>query len=134
MPNYSKLIQIGHLTKEPELSYTPSQTAVVKSGIATNHKYTGKDGVKHDEVCFLDWVAFGKVAENLNKYLHKGDPVLLEGRLKLDQWTSTDGTKRSKHEMVVESFTFLPRKQDGATRPVGDPAKTPAADDPEIPF
>jgi len=106
MPNYNKIIIIGHLTRDPQLSYTPNQTAVVDFGIATNHKWTGQDGQSHEEVCFVDCIAFGKRAENINKYCQKGQPLLVEGRLKFDQWEAQDGSKRSKHKINVDNFTF----------------------------
>jgi len=114
MPNYNKIIIIGHLTRDPQLSYTPNQTAVVDFGIATNHKWTGQDGQSHEEVCFVDCIAFGKRAENINKYCQKGQPLLVEGRLKFDQWEAQDGSKRSKHKINVDNFTFLgqPKEND----------------------
>lgn len=120
--SYNKIILLGNLTRDPELSYLPSQTAVCNFGIATNRKWTGKDGQQKEEVCFVDCVAFGKIAETLNKYLHKGESVLIEGRLKFESWQAKDGSKRNKHKVVVETFTFVGQKQSeaGQTRePVG---------------
>lgn len=99
---------MGNLTRDPQLSYTPSQLAVVDFGIATNRKWTGQDGSAREETCFIDCRAFGKQAETINKYLAKGRPVFVEGRLTYDTWTAQDGTKRSKHRVTVESFQFLP--------------------------
>jgi single-strand DNA-binding protein len=108
MANFNKVILMGNLTRDPQLSYLPSQTAVVDFGIATNRKWTGQDGQQREEVCFVDCRAFGKPAETINKYCKKGKPLLVEGRLTLDQWTAQDGQKRSKHRVTVESFQFLP--------------------------
>ncbi|MGB8226533.1 MAG: single-stranded DNA-binding protein [Sedimentisphaerales bacterium] len=108
MANFNKVILMGNLTRDPQLSYLPSQTAVVDFGIATNRKWTGQDGQQREEVCFVDCRAFGKTAETINKYCKKGKPLMLEGRLTLDQWTAQDGQKRSKHRVTVESFQFLP--------------------------
>ncbi len=108
MANFNKVILIGNLTKEPQLSYTPGQTAIVDFSLAVNRKWTGKDGEKKEETCFVDCTGFGKSAETMNKYLVKGSPVLIEGRLSFEQWTAQDGGKRSKHKVVVESFQFLP--------------------------
>jgi single-strand DNA-binding protein len=108
MANFNKVILMGNLTRDPQLSYLPSQTAVVDFGIATNRKWTGQDGQQREEVCFVDCRAFGKPAETINKYCKKGKPLMLEGRLTLDQWTAQDGQKRSKHRVTVESFQFLP--------------------------
>ena len=106
--NFNKVILGGNLTRDPQLSYTPNQTAVVEFGLAVNRKWTGKiDGAEHNEVCFVDCVAFGKTGENINQYLSKGDPLFVEGRLTFDQWTAQDGTKRSKHKVAVQSFQFI---------------------------
>lgn len=105
--NYNKVLLIGNLTRNPQLSYLPSQTAVVDFGLAVNRKWKSKGGEEKDETCFVDCKAFGRTAENLNKYLNKGDPLFIEGRLTFESWTAQDGMKRSKHKIVVESFQFL---------------------------
>ena len=107
MANFNKILLAGNLTKDPQLSYLPSQTAVVEFGLAVNRTWTGKDGQKKEEACFIDCRAFAKQAETMNKYLKKGSPVLIEGRLKFDSWTAQDGSKRSKHSVFVETFQFL---------------------------
>jgi single-strand DNA-binding protein len=107
MANFNKVLLIGNLTRDPQLSYTPNQTAVVDFGLATNRKWTGQDGSQHQETCFVDCRAFGRQAENINKYLTKGRPVFIEGRLTYDAWTAQDGTKRSRHKVTVENFQFL---------------------------
>ena len=107
MPSYNKVILIGNLTRDPELSYLPSQTAVVDFGLAVNQKWTNKDGEKKEETCFVDCRAFGKAAENINKYLSKGKPVLVEGRLSYSSWEAEDGSKRSKIRVTVGNFQFL---------------------------
>ena len=113
MANFNKILLIGNLTRDPQLSYLPSQTAVVDFGLAVNRTYTGKDGEKKDETCFIDCRAFGRQAETINKYLSKGKPVFVEGRLSFDSWTGQDGTKRSKHRVTVENFQFLGGGQSG---------------------
>ena len=105
--NYNKIMLGGNLTRDPKLSYLPSQMAVVDFGMAVNRKWKSKAGDQKEEVCFVDCVAFGKTAENLNKYLHKGDPIFIEGRLQFDSWQAQDGTIRSKHKVIVSSFQFL---------------------------
>ncbi len=107
MSNYNKIMLMGNITRDLQLSYLPSQTAVVEFGIAVNRTWTGKDGAKKEEVCFVDCRAFGKTAETMNKYLSKGKPVFIEGRLTFDSWTAQDGSKRSKHCVTVENFQFL---------------------------
>jgi single-strand DNA-binding protein len=114
MANLNKIFLIGNLTRDPQLSYLPSQMAVVEFGIAVNRTWVGKDGAKKEDTCFVDCRAFGKPAENINKYLTKGRSVFLEGRLTFDSWTAQDGTKRSKHRVTVESCQFLGGPSGGA--------------------
>jgi single-strand DNA-binding protein len=106
----NKVIAKGCLTREPQLSYTPNQTAVVDFGLALNRRWKGQDGQAKEEVCFIDCRAFGKRAETINMHLHKGEPVLIEGRLTFDTWTGQDGAKHSKHRVTVESFEFIGTK------------------------
>jgi len=107
MANFNKVLLIGNLTRDPQLSYLPSQTAVVDFGLAVNRRWRSKDGQDKTEVCFVDCRAFGRQAENINKYLSKGRAVLVEGRLTFDSWTGQDGVKRSKHRVTVENFQFM---------------------------
>lgn len=107
MPSYNKIIMVGRLTRDCQLSYTPSQTAVADFGIASNRSWTDQGGQKRDEVCFVDCKAFGKTAENITKFFGKGKPILVEGRLSFDQWTDQQGNKRSKHRITVDQFTFV---------------------------
>ncbi len=106
MSSYNKIIIMGNLTRDPELQYTQSQTAAVEFGVATTHKYTS-NGQQHEETCFIDCRMFGKRAEVIQKYFSKGKPIMIEGRLKLDAWNAQDGTRRSKHRIMVENFTFV---------------------------
>ena len=143
MASYNKVILLGNLTRDPQLSYTPSNTAVVEFGLATNRKWKDQAGQQREEVCFADCQMYGRRAEVINKYLHKGDALFVEGRLKFDSWQAQDGTKRSKLRVVVETFEFIGggkgRPADapaqgapqGQTVPQGDPF--PPVDD-DIPF
>ena len=108
MAGFNRVLLMGNLTRDPQLSYTPSQTAVVDFGVATNRRWTAQDGSQRDETCFVDCRAFGRMAENINKFFTKGKPIFLEGRLTYDTWTAQDGTKRSRHRVTVENFQFLP--------------------------
>ncbi len=114
MAGFNKVLLMGNLTRDPQLSYLPSQTAVVEFGLAVNRKWKGQDGSDREETCFVDCRAFGRTAENINKYLKKGRPLFVEGRLSFDSWTAQDGTKRSKHRVTVESFQFLGGPPGGA--------------------
>jgi len=114
MASLNKVFLMGNLTRDPQLSYLPSQTPVVDFGLAVNRRWTDKDGQLKESVCFVDCRAFGKQAENINKYLTKGRPLFVEGRLEFDQWTGADGVKRSKHRVTVESFQFIGGPAGGA--------------------
>jgi single-strand DNA-binding protein len=128
MANYNKVILIGNLTRDPALSYLPSQTAVCEIGLAINRRYKGQDGQMREETCFIDCRAYGKQAETMNQYLTKGRPVLVEGRLTLDSWEGKDGSKRSKHRVTVERFQFLGTgPAAGGTGTGTAPARTPQA-------
>lgn len=107
MASYNKVIMLGNLTRDPQLSYLPSQTPVVEFGLATNRKRKSNDGSMREEVCFVDCSAFGRIAETISKYCKKGQPLMIEGRLTFDTWEAQDGSKRSKHRITVESFTFV---------------------------
>ncbi len=110
--NVNKVFVGGNITRDPQLSYLPSQTAVVDFGMAVNRKWQSKDGEKKEEVCFIDLQVFGKSAETLNKYVSKGDPLFIEGRLKFDSWTAQDGSKRNKLRVIVDNFQFIGGKKE----------------------
>ncbi|NIA06055.1 MAG: single-stranded DNA-binding protein [Actinobacteria bacterium] len=107
MANLNKVLLIGNLTRDPQLTYLPSQTPVTEFGLAINRRWTSQDGTKRDETCFVDCRCYGRQAETLNKYVRKGNPLFVEGRLQLDTWTSQEGQRRSKHRVIVETFQFL---------------------------
>lgn len=121
MANFNKIILIGNLTRDPELKYLPNNTAVCEFGMAINHRWRDKEGNQKEDVCFVDIAAFGKQGETINQYMAKGRQLLVEGRLKLDQWTAQDGTKRSRHSVVLEGFQFLGDRA-GGERGAGAPA------------
>lgn len=107
MSSFNKVILMGNMTRDPQLSYLPSKTPVAEFSIATSRTFKKQDGSKGEETCFTDCQMFGKRADVINKYFKKGEPILVEGRLKLDQWQAQDGTKRSKLRVFVESFEFV---------------------------
>ncbi len=113
MASYNKVILLGNLTRDPQLSYTPNQTAVVDFGLATNRKWTSQDGSTRDETCFVDCRMFGRRAEVVNKYLKKGNPLFVEGRLTFSSWEAQDGSKKSKLRVTVENFEFIGGGQGG---------------------
>lgn len=106
MSSFNRVILMGNLTRDPQLKYLPSNTAVCEFGLAVNRRWRDKDGNQKEDVCFIDVSAFGRQGEVINQYMKKGSGILIEGRLKLDTWQAQDGSKRSKHSVVVENFTF----------------------------
>ena len=110
---YNKVIIIGNLTRDIELKYLPSGSAIANGAIATSHKYKMQNGEQKEEVCFLDFSIFGKGGEIFNQYVRKGSKVMLEGRLVFQQWKDNkDGSNRSKHALSVTEFKFLDGKSD----------------------
>jgi single-strand DNA-binding protein len=115
MANYNKVLLMGNLTRDPELRYTPKGTAIVEIGLAINRKWKSETGEAKEEVTFVDVSAFGRTAEVIAQYLKKGRPIMIEGRLKFDQWDDKQtGQKRSKLRVVCESFEFLDSGNRGA--------------------
>lgn len=136
MSSYNRIILVGNLTRDPQLSYTPNNVAVCKFGLATNRRRKDADGNMREEVCYVDCTVFARGAETFNQYMAKGRSILIEGRLQFQQWTNPEGQKRSKHEVIVENFQFLgaaagrgpsEETQAGAA-PVQAPATGPAFD------
>jgi single-strand DNA-binding protein len=111
MASFNKVILMGNLTRDPELRVTANGNSICKLGLATSRVYSTKDGERREETTFVDIDAFGKQADVINKYMRKGRPIMIEGRLKLDQWES-DGQKRSKLSVVLENFQFLGSRDD----------------------
>ncbi len=109
---FNKVIMAGNLTRDVELRYLPSGSAVANTAIATNRKFKKQDGTPGEEVCFTDITFFGRSAEIANQYLKRGSKVLVDGRLKLEQWTDQNGGKRSKHSIIVETMQMLGSRDD----------------------
>ncbi|MEA3367652.1 MAG: single-stranded DNA-binding protein [Planctomycetota bacterium] len=130
MANFNRVILIGNLTRDPQLRYTPSQMAVCDFGVATNRRWTSKDGQKREDTCFVNCTAWGRQAETIQKYLNKGSPIFIEGRLTFSQWEGPDGKKRSKLEVTVERFQFLGSPGGGNRGGGGGRAGAGAADQP----
>lgn len=107
---FNKIVLVGHLTRDIELRYTQGGAAIGSAGIAVTRKYT-LNGEKREETCFIDITFFGKQAEIANQYLSKGSKLLVEGRLKFDQWTDNNGQNRSKHTVAVENMEMLDGRQ-----------------------
>ncbi|MGA2441723.1 MAG: single-stranded DNA-binding protein [Tepidisphaeraceae bacterium] len=130
MANVNRVILIGNLTRDPQLKYLPSQTAVVEFGLATNRRYKTASGEERDEVCFVDCSAFGRMAEVINQYCQKGKQLYIEGRLKFDSWEDKQGGgKRSKLSVVVENFQFLGGREGAGAGGGGAPAQEAGTED-----
>lgn len=120
MASYNRVIIVGNLTREPEVKYIPSGTAVCELGLAVNRTWK-KDGERKEETTFVDVTLWGRTAEVAGEYLSKGRQVLIEGRLQLDSWNDKEtGKKRSKLKVVGEQMTMLGSKNDSGS----DPAKS----------
>lgn len=114
MASFNKVILLGNLTRDPETRVTPNGHTICKLGLAVSRSYATKDGERKEETTFVDIDAFGRQAEVITKYMRKGRPIMVEGRLKLDQWESNDGQKRSKLSVVLENFQFVGGRDDNA--------------------
>lgn len=133
---------IGNLTRDPELRYTPSGTAVCSFGLATNRSWTTDTGEKHDETEFHNIVAWNKLGELCSQFLAKGRKVYVEGRLTTRNWTGQDGQQRNRTEIVIDDMILLDRpgertvheseseeKPQAAEKPA--PAKAKKSEEPE---
>lgn len=107
MASLNKVFLIGNLTRDPELRYTPSGTAVVNLRLAVNRRYKDRNGENKEEVCFVTVTAWDKQAEVCNQYLSKGRPVFVEGRLQSRSWETSDGQKRNVLDIRAERIQFL---------------------------
>jgi single-strand DNA-binding protein len=134
MASFNKVLLMGNLTRDPQLKYLPSQTAVVEFGIACNRKFRTANGEDKEEVTYVDITSFGKQAEVINQYFQKGKPIFIEGRLKFDSWEDKQGGgKRSKLTVVVENFQFGRRWRWWWWRPAEAAVMTKAAADTKMP-
>ena len=103
---FNRVVLVGNLTRDIELRYTTAGAAIGNSAIAVTRKFN-VNGEKREETCFIDITFFGKQAEVSNQYLQKGSRLLVEGRLKFDQWQDSNGQNRSKHSVAVEVMEML---------------------------
>lgn len=122
----NKVYLIGNLTKDPEARKTGGGTSVCGFDIAVNRRFKGANGEPKDEVTFVSCEAWGKTADNVCEYKKKGDPVLIEGRLKLDQWEK-DGVKKQKLSVVCETVQFLGSKKGAEKEATGENFETQSA-------
>ena len=134
MPNYNRVILMGNLTRAPELRVLEGQTSICHIGLAINRVYRNQHGDKQEEVTFVDCEAWRSNAETIAKYLTKGSPIHIEGRLRLDQWKDKEGNDRQKLKVVIERFQFVSSMSERTTE---EPTVPDAVDDQveeDIPF
>jgi single-strand DNA-binding protein len=109
MATLNVIMLFGHLTRDPEVRYSPTGTPVATLGFAVNTRVKGQDGQWREDPCFVDVVVFGTQAEACGEYLGKGAPALVEGRLQYRTWEDSQGNRRSTHEVVASRVQFIPR-------------------------
>ena len=148
MANFNKVFLMGNLTRDPEVRTTPTGMKMAKFGTAVNRRFRTRDNETREETTFVDLDAFGNQAEIIERYCQKGSPLFVEGRLRLDQWETPNGEKRSKLGIVVENFQFLgsgsgqersddSRPAQDSPRPAQDSGSSGGGDtfdDDEVPF
>ena len=115
---FNKVVLIGNLTRNPEVRYTPNGTPVTTFGLAVNRRFRQGDELK-EQVTYIDITVFGKQAESAGQYLSKGNGVIVDGRLQQQRWETEDKQKRSKHVVIANTLTYLP-KGPGAQAPEAD--------------
>lgn len=134
---------MGNLTRDVEIRYSQSGSAIAKTGIATSRKFTA-NGEKKEEVCFVDLTFFGRSGEVANQYLRKGSKVMIEGRLSFEQWTDQSNQKHSKHSVIVETMQMIDSRSTNASEdsekqetfqpPVQNQTKTQTTPENDNPF
>lgn len=124
MANLNRVLLMGNLTKDPDLRFTSSGSAICSFSLAINREWTGKDGQKNKDVCYVDIKVWGRQGENCAQYLKKGRPCFIEGRLEFSKWENQEGQKRSKLEVVAERVQFLGGRGEGGGG--GDYERPPA--------
>lgn len=134
MSSVNRVFLLGNLTREPDLRHTQSGMSVTDLGLAVNERYRNKAGEDVETTCFVDVVAWGRQAEACTRYLSKGAPVMVEGRLQLDTWETDAGEKRSRIRVRADRVQFLGRPG-GKSESAMDPAGAAVREDEEgIPF
>lgn len=121
MASFNKVMLIGNLTRDPEIRALPSGVNVGDLRLAVNETYTDKSGQKVEKAVFVDVAVWDKQADICRSYLSKGSPILVEGKLQMDEWTSKEGEKRSKLRVRAERIQFLGAKRSGPDGEAGAP-------------
>ena len=156
MASYNRVILMGNLTRDPEVKFLPSGTAVANFGLAMSERYTDRQsGEQRENVCFVDVEAWDRQAEIVGEYFKKGSPIFIEGSLKFDSWETEDGTKRNRLKVRLQRFQFVGRRDGDETSdgyadaqpaaaptqaesypdaPAPETSSAPSATDDDIPF
>jgi single-strand DNA-binding protein len=111
IPTLNRVLLSGRLTRDPELKYTAGGIAVCNFSLAVNRKYKDQSGQWRDEATFINVVTWHKAAETVNKFLHKGSPVIIEGRLESRSWETESGQKRTAIEVRADQVRFLEKSE-----------------------
>lgn len=137
----NKVMLIGHVGKDPEVKYTNDSTAVANFSIATNESYKDSSGKLVERTEWHRCVAWRKLAEVIEKHVHKGSKLYVEGKLQTRSWDDKDGNKKYTTEIVVSDMTFLDTKRDGASEaqegpsePADEPIVHKSEDENDLPF
>lgn len=117
---------MGNLTRDPEIRTTDAGLAIVKFGMAMSRNFKSQSGENREETTFVDVESFGRQAEVVSKFFSKGKPILVEGRLRLDQWESTNGEKRSRLVVVLENFQFVGARNDEMAHEIANEGPKPS--------
>ena len=130
MASLNKVLLIGNLTRDPDVRVMSNGRPVCNFGLALNRSYKDSEGNRKEEVTFVDVECFGPRAEAVGRFFTKGRAIFVEGRLKLDQWESKEGEKRSALRVVLDNFEFVDSKQDSPAsgRPAASSGTTPSPD------
>lgn len=112
MASLNKVLLIGNLTRDPDVKMMTNGRPVCNFGLALNRSYKDSEGNKKDETTFVDVECYGPRAEAVGRFFTKGRAIFVEGRLKLDQWESKEGEKRSAIRVVLDNFEFVDSRQE----------------------
>ena len=130
MASFNKVILMGNLTRDPEIRQAGSGVKVADLGLAVTETWRDKSGQTKEVTCFVDVVVWDKLAELCGQYLHKGRPILVEGRLQMDEWKNQQGEKRTKLRVRADTVKFLGTPQQQQQKTATASAAPQAADAP----
>ncbi len=117
--SFNKITVVGNLGRDPELRYTPQGTPVCSFTVASNERRKDKNGEAQDITTWFRGTLFGQRAETFARYMEKGKPVYVEGRLRQEAWTDRDGKERTTLEINVTDFNFIGNGNGNASAPSG---------------